>query len=65
MSNRPIKTNPKFQCTPASEPQARKRGLLLRFIIFIAWVVVIGLFISLVACQQSEPVIFVIRIGSL
>ena len=48
-----------------SDKQAGKRGLLLRFIIFMAWVVIIGLLISLVACQQSEPIIFVIRMGSL
>ena len=48
-----------------SDKQAGKSGILLSFILFMAWVVVIGLFISLVACQQSEPIIFVIRMGSL
>ena len=31
-----------------------QRGLLLRFIIFMAWVIGIGLLISLVACQQVK-----------
>ena len=42
-----------------SQPQhgahASKRGLLLRFTIFMAWVVIIGLFISLVECQHMIP----------
>ena len=37
-----------------STSQPQKRGLLLRFIIFMAWVIGIGLLISLVACQQVE-----------
>jgi len=65
MSNEPIKTNLKPNHTLANEPQAGKRGLLLRFIIFMAWVIIIGLLISLVACHPNEPVIFVIRVGSL
>lgn len=48
-----------------SDKQAGKRGLLLRFILFMAWVVIIGLLISLLACQPSKPIIFVIRMGSL
>ncbi len=46
MSNN-TKTNPK----PQHGAQAGKRGLLLRFTIFIAWVVGIGLLLSLVTCQ--------------
>ena len=42
-----------------SQPQhgayAGKHGLLLRFIIFMAWVIAIGLFISLVECQPMTP----------
>ena len=37
-----------------STSQPQKRGLLLRFIIFMAWVIGIGLLISLVACQQVK-----------
>ena len=65
MSNKPIKTNPKPQHGAHGSNKAGKCALLLRFIIFMAWVVVIGLLLSLVACQQSEPIIFVIRMGSL
>lgn len=46
MSN-DTKTNPK----PQYGAQAGKRGLLLRFTIFMAWVAGIGLLLSLVACQ--------------
>ena len=48
-----------------SDKQSGKRGLLLSFILFMAWVAGIGLLISLVACQPSEPIIFAIRVGSL
>ena len=34
--------------------QVGKLGLLLRFIIFIAWVAIIGLFISLITCQPVQ-----------
>ena len=34
--------------------QPRKRGLLLSFIIFMAWVAGIGLLLSLVACNQAS-----------
>lgn len=37
-----------------SNSQPQKRGLLLSFIIFMAWVIGIGLLISLVACQQVK-----------
>ena len=38
--------------------EPHKRGLLLRFIIFMAWVRGIGLLLSLVACQpaQAKPI---------
>ncbi|MGP5436754.1 hypothetical protein [Psychrobacter alimentarius] len=41
--------------------QPHQRGLLLSFIIFMAWVIGIGLLISLVACQPNNPKIFVIE----
>ena len=44
-----------------STSQPQKRGLLLSFIIFMAWVIGIGLLISLVACQPNNPKIFVIE----
>ena len=37
-----------------SDSQPRKRGLLLSFTIFMAWVVGIGLLLSLVACQPAS-----------
>ncbi|MGP5064749.1 hypothetical protein ACTXIZ_11345 [Psychrobacter celer] len=43
------RTNPK----PQYGAQAGKRGLLLRFTIFMAWVAGIGLLLSLVACSQA------------
>ena len=47
MSDNRIKT----QHGAHSRKQASKRGLLLSFIIFMAWVVGIGLLLSLIACQ--------------
>ena len=47
-----------------STSQPQKRGLLLRFIIFMAWVIGIGLLISLVACQPNNPKVFVIEEGN-
>lgn len=44
-------TNLKHQRGAHSQSQAGKRGLLLRLIIFIAWVAAIGLLLSLVTCQ--------------
>ena len=35
--------------------EPNKRGLLLSFIIFMAWVAGIGLLLSLIACQQVQP----------
>ncbi len=47
MSDHRIKT----QHEAHKHKQAGKRGLLLSFIIFMAWVVGIGLLLSLIACQ--------------
>ncbi|MGP5662748.1 hypothetical protein ACTXPE_10175 [Psychrobacter celer] len=47
-----------------SNSQTQKRGLLLRFIIFMAWVIGIGLLISLVACQPTDPKMLVIKEGN-
>lgn len=44
------RTNPK----PQYGAQAGKRGLLLRFTIFMAWVAGIGLLLSLVACTPVD-----------
>ncbi|MEZ7502913.1 hypothetical protein QO189_10565 [Psychrobacter sp. Arc29] len=38
-----------------SRKQTGKRGFLLRFTIFMAWVAGIGLLLSLIACQQVQP----------
>lgn len=38
-----------------SDNQPHKRSLLLRFTIFMAWVIGIGLLLSLVACQPVQP----------
>ncbi len=65
MSSNETETNLKADHGQHSEKQAGKRGLLLRFIIFMAQVAAIGLLISLIACQPNEPIIFVIRVGSL
>ncbi|ALF60122.1 hypothetical protein [Psychrobacter urativorans] len=55
MGNNPIKDNLKPHHMADNGKQAGKRGLLPSFIIFMAWVVaiglLIGLFTSLVACQ--------------
>ncbi len=65
MSDNHTKNNLKLLHTPANEPQAGKRSLLLRFTIFMAWVAAIGLLLSLIACQPNKPVIFVIGMGRL
>ena len=44
------RTNPK----PQHGAQAGKRGLLLRFTIFMAWVAGIGLLLSLVTCKPVD-----------
>ena len=51
MSDKHTKTNLKTRDGAHSRKQPRKRGLLLSFIIFMAWVAAIGLLLSLVACQ--------------
>ncbi|MEZ2691498.1 hypothetical protein ACBQ04_01935 [Psychrobacter faecalis] len=48
------KTNPKPQHGANNRKQAGKRGLLLSFIIFMAWVAGIGLLLSLVACTPAQ-----------
>jgi len=55
MSNNDTKTNLKADHGQHSDSQPHKRGLLLRFIIFMAWVIGIGLLLSLVACQPVQP----------
>lgn len=55
----------KINLQPQHAVQAGKRGLLLRTIIFIAWIIALGLFISFVACHQNETVIFIIKVGIL
>lgn len=37
-----------------SRKQVGKLGLLLSFIVFMTWVIIIGLFISLIACQPIQ-----------
>ncbi|MGE6390445.1 hypothetical protein ACQKDP_07625 [Psychrobacter pacificensis] len=51
MSNNDTKTNLKANHGAHNRTQPHKRGLLLSFIIFMAWVAGIGLLLSLVACQ--------------
>ena len=53
------KTNLKADHGQHNKPH--KRGLLLSFIIFMAWVIGIGLLLSLVACQPNNPKVFVIE----
>ena len=48
--NDKTRTNPK----PQYGAQAGKRGLLLRFTIFMAWVAGIGLLLSLVTCKPAS-----------
>ena len=48
------KSNLKASHGQHSTSQPQKRGLLLSFIIFMAWVIGIGLLLSLVACQQAK-----------
>lgn len=51
MSDNHNKTNPQASHGAHNRKQPRKRGLLLSFIIFMAWVAGIGLVLALVACQ--------------
>ncbi len=48
------RTNIKAHHEAHNRKQVGKLGLLLRFIIFIAWVAIIGLFISLITCQSVQ-----------
>ena len=52
------KTNLKADHGQHRDNQPHKRGLLLRFTIFMAWVAGIGLLLSLIACQpvQAKPI---------
>ena len=51
MSSNDTKTNLEPQHGAHNRKQSHKRGLLLSFIIFMAWVAGIGLLLALVACQ--------------
>ena len=58
MSDKHTKTNLKASHGARNHKQPRKRGLLLSFIIFMAWVAGIGLALALIACQpvQAKPI---------
>ena len=49
------RTNLKANHGAHNRKQPHKRGLLLSFIIFMAWVAGIGFLISLIACQPVQP----------
>ncbi|MFC6381184.1 hypothetical protein [Psychrobacter glacincola] len=55
MSDNHNKTNPQASHGAHDCKQPPKRGLLLSFIIFMAWVAGIGLLLSLIACQPVQP----------
>ena len=48
------KSNSKSSHGPHSTSQPQKRGLLLSFIIFMAWVIGIGLALALIACEPVQ-----------
>jgi hypothetical protein len=54
MSDNHIKTNLKASNGAHNRVQAGKRGLLLSFIIFMAWVAAIGFLLSLIACTPAQ-----------
>ena len=58
MCDNHTKTNLKASHGAHNRTQPHKRGLLLSFIIFIAWVAGIGLLLSLIACQpvNAKPI---------
>ena len=58
MNDNHTKTNLKADHGAHNRKQPHKRGLLLRFTIFMAWVAGIGLLLSLVACQpvNAKPI---------
>ena len=48
------RTNLKAHHESHNRKQVSKLGLLLSFIIFMAWVAIISLFISLITCQPVQ-----------
>ncbi|WP_296192199.1 MULTISPECIES: hypothetical protein [unclassified Psychrobacter] len=58
MTHNHTKPNLKARDGAHNRTQPHKRGLLLSFIIFIAWVAGIGLLLSLIACQpvNAKPI---------
>ena len=58
MSSNDTKTNLKAHHGAHNRKQTGKRGLLLRFTIFMSWVAAIGLLLSLIACQpvNAKPI---------
>ncbi len=54
----------KINSKPQHGSHSRKLGLLLSFIIFMAWVAGISLLLSLMSCQPNEPITFAIKVGS-
>ena len=58
MTNNDNKTNLEARDGAHNRKQPHKRGLLISFIIFMAWVAGIGLLLSLIACQpvNAKPI---------
>ena len=58
MSDNHNKINPQDSYGAHNRKKPHKRGLLLRFISFMAWVAGIGLLLSLIACQpvNAKPI---------
>ena len=58
MTHKHTKTNLRASHGAHNRTQPHKRGLLLSFIIFMAWVAGIGLLLSLIACQpvNAKPI---------
>ncbi len=48
------KSNPKSSHGPHINSRTQNRGLLLSFIIFMAWVIGIGLALALIACEPVQ-----------
>ncbi|MEN2752308.1 hypothetical protein AAIR29_11780 [Psychrobacter sp. FBL11] len=55
MSSNDTKTNPKADHGQHNDKQTDERSLLLSLLIFISWVMIIGLLLSLVAYTQASP----------
>ncbi len=55
------RTNSKPQYAAHSSNKTGNFDLLLRFVVFMAWVIGIGFLLSLIGCKQNEPKIFVIE----